>query len=247
MTAYAGLQARSTNHMRTFSSSQILDLWDRGARLHPLDRSLLALSAAFPSVSEDCADWPLGRRNRALFELHASCFGANLQGWSACPSCGEKVEFDLDGSLLIAASPQVRSSTNVKIRGGQFRLPTSRDLASVLSADPDTAAVRLLERCRIGDDSGRGWDDAALRDAGEVLAAADPVAETQLLLDCPSCAHHWNDVLDIGGFVWAEIESRAHRLLLEVHILASAYGWSEAQTLSLSTARRTSYMRMVQA
>src|SRR4051794_26798875 len=103
--------------MHTFSSSEILDLWDRGARLHPLDRGLLALSAVFPLVSEDCADWSLGRRNRALLELNASCFGPHLQGWSACPRCGEKVEFDLDGGLLMTASPQDSSSTSVMIRG----------------------------------------------------------------------------------------------------------------------------------
>ena len=233
--------------MRTFSSSEILDLCDRGARLHPLDRGLLALSAAFPAVSEDCADWPLGRRNRALFELHASCFGTQLQGWSACPRCGEKVEFDLDGGLIVTAASPDSPSTSVMIRGGRFRFPTSRDLAAVVSGAPDTAAVRLLERCRIGDGSGGEWSEAALRDAGEILAGADPLAETQLALDCPSCAHQWNDVLDIGGFVWAQIESRSRRLLWEVHTLASAYGWSEVETLSLSAARRGSYMRMVQA
>ena len=233
--------------MRTFSSSEILDLWDRGALLHPLDRGLLALSAALPPVSEDCADWPLGRRNRALFELHASCFGPQLRGWSACPRCAETVEFDLDAALLMTAAPQHSSSTSVMIRDGQFRLPTSRDLAVVLRGDPDTSAVRLLERCRISDGVGGEWDEAALSDAGELLAAEDPLAETQLSLDCPSCAHQWNDVLDIGGFVWAEIESRARRLLWEVHTLASAYGWSEAETLSLSAARRAGYMRMVQA
>ena len=49
-------------------------------------------------------------------------------------------------------------------------------------------------------------------DAGEILSAADPLAETNLALDCPSCGHQWNDVLDIGSFVWAEIEARARRL-----------------------------------
>ena len=49
-------------------------------------------------------------------------------------------------------------------------------------------------------------------------------------------------MLDIGSFVWAEIESRARRVLGEVHALASAYGWSEAETLSLSAVRRASYL-----
>jgi hypothetical protein len=233
--------------MRTFSSSEILDLWDRGARLHPLDRGLLVLGTAFPAVSEECADWPLGRRNRALFELHSLCFGPRLQGWSACPRCGEKVEFDIDGGLLVAAAPEDNATASVMIGGERFRLPTSRDLAGVLSAGPDTAAARLLERCRIGDGSDGEWNEAALRDAGEILAGADPLAETQLALNCPSCDHQWSDVLDIGSFVWAEIESRARRLFLQVHTLASAYGWSEAETLSLSAARRENYIRMVQA
>jgi len=236
-----------SDHMRTFSSSEILDLWDRGARLHPLDRNLLVLSTAFPSVSEECADWPLGRRNRSLFELHAFCFGPHLQGWSACPRCGEKVEFDVDGGLLMSPAPEDGSATSVMICGEQFRLPTSRDLAGVLPVDADTAAACLLERCRIGEGTDGEWNETALGHAGEILASADPLAETQLALDCPSCAHQWNDVLDIGGFVWAEIESRARRLFWQVHTLASAYGWSEAETLSLSARRRENYFRMVQA
>jgi hypothetical protein len=233
--------------MRTFSSSEILDLWDRGARLHSLDRALLVLSTAFPSVCEERADWPLGRRNRALFELHAFCFGPNLQGWSACPHCREKVEFDVNCSVLMAAAPEDSSAASVLVGGEQFRLPSSRDLAGVLSADPDVAAVRLLERCRIGGGPAGEWNETALGDAGKILADADPLAETQLALDCPSCTHQWNDVLDIGSFVWAEIESRARRLFLQVHTLASAYGWSESETLSLSAVRRENYIRMVQA
>src|ERR1700693_77312 len=109
--------------MRAFSSSEVLDVWDRGVRLHPLDRSLLALSALFTSQSEDHAGWSLGRRNRALFELHAACFGPYLRGWSACPRCGEKVEFDIDGGLLTTATPVDSSSDGVMIRGERYRLP----------------------------------------------------------------------------------------------------------------------------
>jgi hypothetical protein len=233
--------------MQAFSSSDIVELWDRGAGLHPLDRSLLALSATLAAAAEDCADWPLGRRNQMLFELHSSCFGSRLQGWSSCSQCGEKIEFDVDSALLMAASDLNSPRASIMMRGEHFRLPTSRDVAALLSADPDTAAIRLLERCRIGDGSGGEWNEDEVRAAGEILSAADPLAETNLALDCPSCGHQWNDVLDIGSFVWAEIESRARRLLWEVHTLATAYGWSEAETLSLSSARRASYIRMVQA
>jgi hypothetical protein len=47
--------------------------------------------------------------------------------------------------------------------------------------------------------------------------------------------------------LWAEIEVRAKRLLLEVHLLATAYGWSEAEILSLNAQRREFYLEMVRA
>ena len=47
--------------------------------------------------------------------------------------------------------------------------------------------------------------------------------------------------------LWAEISARAQHLLREVHLLASAYGWSEQQILELSPTRRASYLRMVSA
>ena len=86
--------------MQAFSSSEVLELWDRGVRLHPWTGACWRLSAALPAAAEDFADWSLGRRNRALFELHASCFGPQLRGWSSCPACGEKVEFELDARQL---------------------------------------------------------------------------------------------------------------------------------------------------
>jgi hypothetical protein len=233
--------------MQAFTSSDILDLWDRGAGLHPLDRSLLALSSIHATAAEDCADWALGRRNRTLFELHASCFGSRLKGWSSCPQCSEKIEFDVDSALLLSASELNCPKESVMIRGEHFRLPTSRDVAAALSADLDTSAIRLLQHCRISNGLGDEWSEDEVRDAGEKLSAADPLAETQLALDCPSCGHQRNDVLDIGCFVWAEIESRARRLLWEVHTLAAAYGWSEGETLALSSSRRANYIRLVQA
>ena len=55
------------------------------------------------------------------------------------------------------------------------------------------------------------------------------------------------EALDAGGFVWAEIESRARRVLWEVHTLASAYGWSESESLALGDRRRAVYLEMVHA
>ncbi|HUI83242.1 MAG TPA: hypothetical protein VL240_03415 [Candidatus Binatia bacterium] len=235
--------------MRAFSNSDLLDLWERGSALHPLDRGLLALSAALPEVPPaTLADWPLGRRNQALVELHGRCFGAGLQGWSACPSCGEKMEFELDGRALAQQQDAAQRDETLMLNGQTFRLPSSRDLAEVAGmADSQAAAIRLLERCRISDTEPLAWADEDVERVGEQMARADPLAEIRIALRCPACGNQSAETLDIVSFLWEQIQARAKRLLWEVHAIASVYGWTENQVLSLSAARRSLYLQMVQA
>ncbi|HEY7334961.1 MAG TPA: hypothetical protein VH639_08760 [Bryobacteraceae bacterium] len=231
--------------MRALSSASVLDLWEKGLSLHPLDRSLLALGATVSGTPrESPADWPLGRRNRALAELHSFWFRPNLQAWVACPQCGEKLEFELDGPSLLARE-EPSSMEPVTVNGLAFRLPTSRDLARVAGeTDARRAAVRLLESCLEGNEPPE-WSEEDLERIGQKLALADPMAETRIGLQCSECRHEWNENLDISEFLWAEIEARAKHLLWEIHSLAAVYGWSEAEILSLSEMRRSRYLEMV--
>jgi hypothetical protein len=234
--------------MRTLSSADFLDLWERGSRLHPLDQGLLALSTALTDTSyESLADWPLGQRNRALAELRLACFGAGVQGWLACPQCGERLEFQMDGLAIL--NPDAEPGPDpVVVDGRSFRLPTSRDLAhAVREEDARLAAVRLLESCCLEGATHSAWTEDQLEQIGERLALADPVSETRLTFDCPRCANQWEESLDLAAFLWAEIEARAKRLLLEIHTLAAAYGWTEPEILALSERRRATYIEMVRA
>src|SRR5215469_5899590 len=137
--------------MRALSSSDFLALWEHGRGLHPLDRALLALSAALPENSyEALSDWPLGRRNQALAELWGRHFGPALDCAVSCDRCGEKLDFEMDITVLL----RMREGDLVQavvVNGKTFRLPTSRDLARVTTqSDPRSAALRLLESCRVG-------------------------------------------------------------------------------------------------
>jgi hypothetical protein len=258
--------------MQSLSDSDLLNLWESGLRRHPLDRALIALSQVFPETTYDrLADWPLGRRNKALAELHCVYFGQNLQGWISCASCGEKLEFELDGRVITAEELNddegSRSYEPIVVNRGTFRLPTSRDLAKAAEeTDPRLAAIRIVENCRIAPRQSPGtstehegtsgqvpelrsesWSDEDLEEIGERMASADPLAETRLTLHCPKCEKDWEETLDIVSFLWAKIEARARRLFLEIHTLASAYGWTETEILSLSENRRARYVEMVQS
>src|SRR5664279_4589089 len=211
--------------MRTLSSVDFLDMWERGATLHPVDRGLVVLHTALSDRYEDLADWPLGRRNQALAELRCSCFGPRMEALTACPRCAEKLEFQMDARALAAPCSRVEGS--IAVNGQSFRLPTSRDLArAARETDPHLAAVRLMEACFLGDKEAPAWPEQEIDEVGEQMALADPMAEIRLTLDCPACGNQWDETLDIASFFWTEIAARAKRLLREVHTIASAYGWS---------------------
>jgi hypothetical protein len=236
--------------MRALSSYDCLNLWDLGAGLHPLDQGLLALSVALPDAPQDAlADWPLGRRNMALAQLRCASFGPRIMGWTDCSRCGEELEVEVDGRIFAdGVADQDRGLEEpIVVNGQSFRLLTTRDLAKAAQeTDVRLASIRLLESCRSESGESPDWSDEDLDQIGQSLAMADPFAETQLALRCPVCENEWKQNLDIMSFLWREIEARARRLLFEIHTLASAYGWAEAEILSLSDRRRAHYLNLAQ-
>jgi hypothetical protein len=136
-----------------------------------------------------------------------------------------------------------------------YRLPCSDDLAVALDVagdDRDTAVVRLLERCV----SSVTHDGAAAAAADlpprvidqlqQEMARLDPGADARVALECAGCGHRFERPLDIGGYLWDELDDWAGRTLAEVHVLARAYGWSESEILALSAPRRRHYLACVQ-
>lgn len=233
--------------MKPLNNREILQLWDQGYSLHPLDQGLLALATALPEHSPSAlADWSLGRRNQALVQMRCACFGAQLAAWTSCSKCAEKLEFELDASLLAQGRKQADAEgpAVVLLDGQSFRLPTSRDLSRVAAiADAEEAARQLAAACRTSPVATSALP--ALEELGQQMSSADPMAEIAIELACPLCGHRNNAILDIANFLWAEIEAHAKRLLRDVHQLASAYGWSEREVLGLSENRRAAYLDMV--
>src|ERR1035438_1201404 len=113
--------------MRSLSSADLVDVWDRGSSLHPVDRCLVLLHAALSETYQQLAGWPLGRRNQALAKLRGACFGPRLEAWTACPRCTEKLEFQMDTCSLVAPLAPIPDAIDIK--GESFRPPNSRDLA----------------------------------------------------------------------------------------------------------------------
>jgi hypothetical protein len=53
-------------------------------------------------------------------------------------------------------------------------------------------------------------------------------------------------VLDPADYFYRELAASSRRLLLQIHALAGAYGWTEAEILALSPPRRATYVKLIE-
>lgn len=227
----------------------MLALWDHGGSRHPIDRALLLLAAAEPDAPPDeLADRPLGVRNAALMRLRQNTFGPEMDAWSDCAACGERMEFPIASGQLPPAD-QLPDDGLLEVAGHRFARPTSRHLARLTGAGNAADAARMLLReCAAPADTLPEDDsalDALVDEVGRAMDAADPWADVEIAVACPSCSEVSHLEFDVAGYLWEEIASQASRILDDVHALAIAYGWTEPAILALGDRRRAAYLRRI--
>ena len=115
---------------------------------------------------------------------------------------------------------------------------TTADLIAAAEADGPDLRAGLLARCVTGSDGQPAADlpAPAIAKVMSALSAADPLADVRLAVTCGECGHQWDTTFDIASFLWTEICAAVERLLGDVHVLARAYGWSEAEVLAVGPA-----------
>jgi hypothetical protein len=232
--------------MGGLSASEIVSIWERGVGRHPVERALVLAGAACPSIEmEQLASVAIGRRDASLLRFRESLFGPAATASATCPNCREAMEFTVRTTDLAIDVPEAEGPFELAKEGLtlKFRLPDSRDLRAIAEyRDVETAKRVLAERCVV-ESSGAVSAEVAVDLAAE-MAERDPMADISLELQCVACGCGWTVAFDIASFLWREIDALARRLLAEVHTLARAYGWSEAEILAMSPGRRGYYLEM---
>jgi hypothetical protein len=229
--------------MPTLRAGDLLRLWEQAEGLPPLERAL-SLAAGTGGDPAALRSAPFGRTNEGLLAFRELLEGSSLEAKASCPACAAVVEFTVDADALRrqpVGPASARESTGELLV--DWRAPTPEDLMAVAAEDvPDQA---LRERCLTVSPAGMEVPAELVAQVEEAMAAADPLAEVLALLTCPECGVGFESDLDVGAFVWAELDARAKRLLHEVDTLARSYGWTEAEVLALSERRREAYLQMV--
>jgi len=259
--------------VRPLSAAQLLDIWEQGHSQTPVQRALALLAAADPDVRLEALErLSIGERDARLLNLREWTFGSRVVSVVNCPHCGERLEMAFDQADIRVPGSAPAGSKTAPIPGElygdgaalvlehsgyrlSFRPPNSLDLAALSpSMDAERASNQLLARCLLAvERDGQKLEDpaavelpvAVVSAVQERIAQADPQADVTLALTCPACSHQWDAIFDVLTFFWSELQAWAQRLLREVHVLASAYGWREADILALSPSRRQAYMEMI--
>lgn len=245
--------------MIALNAEALLRVWEESLSLHPIRRALALLAAAWPEINEQSwAAISIGERDACLLWLHDSLFGCELRTTTRCPQCGDRLESTFHTHDIRANAPclpALLKELRWQSEGYEvhYRLPASMDLLEVTHAPREQAAAALFRRCILdirhhgAPVSQEKVPARIIHSLTEEMAKNDPDAHIEIGLSCPCCDHPWKITFDIITYVWSEIDDWAQRILEEVHLLASAYGWSERDILSMNPSRRRLYLELVQS
>lgn len=251
-----------TAHLRAVTAADEVALHELDQALRPAQQATLLLGRCLCTVGDEAGPLPgdaaalvprlvIGDREALLLHLRRLTFGDRLDCLLTCPAedCRAPLDLTLRVSELLLpgyeAAPERHTWRLADGREVHFRLPTVADVAAVAAqaaTDPDGAAATLLRRCV--DDTVELPPDAA-EAVSQAMADADPQAELRLALDCPACGESFSALLDAGNYLLAELSGRVRQVFREIHTLARAYGWREADLLAMTPRRRARYLELI--
>lgn len=192
----------------------------------------------------EIAEWTLPKRRQGLIAVAVATEGPMRARRADCPAptCGAQAELLLD--LREFRRDWRADRTEAVLPGGRrlaLRLPRPADLATAAEggARGAEAAARALALGEAPD--GDDWIEAA--DAA--LSAADLLGDLDLNADCPACGGPISVPLALEPWLSGELARASVRLMDEIHVIAAAYHWTEADILALPEGRRRHYISRI--
>lgn len=235
--------------MNTLSEQQLLTIWEIAQTKSSIEKTVLLLSTAHKMTEVDTiTNWSIGYRDSQLLLLRESLFGTKFINHANCPSCKEKLEWEMELKDLPLNNESVPVSIPYFFTYDpyyiQFRMPNSLDITN-----PDATSIMngCIEEARKEDKKIEPSELPAevLEKLGAEMEIIEPISNITFALSCPECNHQWSIFFDIISYFWVEIDSWAKHLLQEIVALARGFGWTETEILNLSSNRRRLYLKMI--
>ena len=222
----------------------LLDLWETMHRRPATERAVTLAAAVEPVVDpSELLEESIGNRDARLATFHRDAIAAAIDATAQCPACDDTVEFEVSIDQLLDTNGRRASIEPLVIDGVEvvWRPPTSSDLIAAASATNAEDAAESIYRACV---QSAPASDAVRAAVAEAIAAADPLAEVIVGLECPECAENFSAEVDVSRHALLGFERQVRSLLRDVDILATRYGWTEAEVLAVPDKRREAYLAM---
>lgn len=228
-----------------------LDL-DPLARPQPVSAARVLAACLDGDTGAPAADelmaWPVSRRLQGLLAVTIATRGEHWVLTARCdaPSCGAPMDLPLGlDSFRRAADPARFDCTLPDGRTVNVSVPTGADQMAWLAAgssEPGEIAARLVDQESA---DAAELSPEALAAIEEALEEADPLTTLSIETACPECGAAVSAPLDLERCCLGMLAAEQPRLIDDVHTLAMAYHWSEAQILAIPPERRRQYLERI--
>jgi hypothetical protein len=210
---------------------------------------LLENGGSQPSI--DASRLTAAERDRLFAALWRHTFGDTILASHRCEQCRELFDLTLSLDALLNsldATPKpdevvgLTDEGHARLADGQtVRPPVAADEAAVAGLPVAEAAQVLARRCV----NGAVIPDADVLD--RVLDWLDPVIDLDLIGVCPECGCRQAIRFSIEHYLLTALRRDRRRLMREIHLIASAYGWSLDEILSLDRQERQALATHIEA
>lgn len=208
---------------------------DTDAAIRLLDRLLVDAPGAVAPRS--AARLTSAERDRLMAALYRRTWGDRVETTVTCRSCRQ--HFDVDfalGQLLASLEPDPGRAVPegdgwYRLDGRRFRIPTGEDELRC------AGEAQLLACCVEGD-----GDPAEILEAMRALA---PIVDLELDARCPECEATQSVHFDLQAFVLGTLRAERGRRALEIHRLATAYGWTLSEIMALARSQRQRFVTLI--
>jgi hypothetical protein len=198
--------------------------------------------AASPVCEDEIWSWTINRRLQGLLAVTQATTGNLLILTVACQAqaCSELMDLPLRLRDYLRREDPLRLDVQGDEKQGiEIRLPTGKDQRRWLASG---TAPDQMRQCLVTQSSGAPLTSKWLETIDTALTEADPLTALEVEAVCPNCGVTNRIPVDLEQQCLRMLSYQQPRLMDEIHQLALAYHWTEAEILAIPASRRRHYL-----